>query len=93
MRSLHYNAPKWKFRHMIQSLGSYNEVAFLLQQKGYPRLPESTVTAWAHRNSIPSSWLPAVIALALEARVIGSIDDLKEKTLAKRRAKAQQPQP
>jgi hypothetical protein len=85
MKSQHYSAPKWRFRHLIQSLGSYNQVASLLQQRGYPLLPESTVTAWAHRNSIPSSWLPAVIALALEGRVIGSIDDLKERKIVKRR--------
>jgi len=70
--------PRWKFRHLLQSLGPYNAIAHLLERKGYPRLPENTVSAWAHRNSIPSAWLPAVIELALEARVIGGINDLKE---------------
>lgn len=91
MRPQRYKAPKWKFRHLIQSLGSYNQVALLLEQKGYPRLPENTVTSWAHRNSIPASWLPAVIDLALEARVIGNIEDLKEKRHVNTRNSDQQP--
>jgi hypothetical protein len=78
MRSQRYKAPRWRFRHLIHTLGTYNEVATLLEQRGYPRLPKDTVNAWAHRNSIPAPWLPAIIDLALEARVIKTINDLKE---------------
>lgn len=77
MKSRHYRAPRWRFRELLQTMGPYTKIATLLEERGYPPLPENTITAWAHRNSIPPSWLPAVLSLALESRTIGSIDDLK----------------
>lgn len=78
MKSRLYNEPRWKVRHMLHAIGSYRDISDMLLARGYPRLPEGTISAWASRNSIPSAWLPAVIELALEACVIGSISDLLE---------------
>jgi hypothetical protein len=79
MKSLNYEEPEWRVRDILQALGTYRDVANMLEAKGHPRVPIGTISAWASRNSIPPSWLPAVIGLALEARVIGSIDDLRKR--------------
>ena len=79
MKSMNYNEPAWRVREILQALGTYRDIAHMLEKKGHPLLPVGTISAWASRNSIPPSWLPAVIDLALEARVIGSIDDLRER--------------
>ena len=79
MKSLTYREPEWRVRDILHALGSYRDISHMLEAKGHPRVPIGTISAWASRNSIPPSWLPAIIDLALQARVIGSIDDLREK--------------
>ena len=85
MKSIVYREPEWRVRDILHALGTYRDISDMLQAKGHPRVPIGTISAWASRNSIPPAWLPAIIDLALEARVIGSINDLLEKSRDPRR--------
>jgi len=82
MKSQAYAEPRWRVQEMLSALGTYNEISRLLERKGYPRVPRGTISSWASRGSIPPAWLPAIIDLALDARLIGSIEDLQEKANA-----------
>ena len=79
MKSEVYREPKWRVREILHTLGTYRDISAMLEAKGYPKLPIGTISAWASRNSIPPAWLPAVINLALDAGLIGGIEDLLEK--------------
>lgn len=93
MKSLNYREPEWRVRDILHALGTFRDISDMLVAKGYPRVPVGTISAWSSRNSIPPSWLPAIIELALEARVIGSIEDLLEKRHDAQRTAIGNPQP
>lgn len=79
MKSLIYREPKWRVRDVLHALGTQHEIAAMLEERGYP-VPVGTVSSWSSRNSVPGAWMPVIIDLAMKARVIGSIDDLRELT-------------
>ncbi len=82
-----YTTPKWRYDELIDSLKPYRAIAEGLHAKGYPLLPLSSIAGWRLRNSIPPAWVPAMISLGLEARVIGRIEDLRRPVKPARRTK------
>ena len=72
-----YEAPEWRSRDLIDGLKPYRAIIKRLEDRGYPKLPVSSIAGWRMRNHIPSMWLPAFIDLGLESCVITSIDDLR----------------
>ena len=74
-----YTSPQWHYARLIDMLKPYSNIVARLEAKGYPRLPLSSVAGWRMRNSIPAPWVPAMIDLGLETRIIGNIEDLRLK--------------
>jgi hypothetical protein len=75
-----YEAPEWRFADLIDSLKPYSLMIERLVDKGYPRIPQSSIAGWRARNSIPTPWVPAFIELGIESRVIGKISDMLVKS-------------
>jgi len=72
-----YDPPKWRFNDLLIGLGADELVAFKLERRGYPRVPVNSITGWRLRNSIPPFWLPVIIQLGLEEKIIKKIEDLR----------------
>jgi len=72
-----YPPPQWRFDEMLFGLGSSRSIAQKLVERGYPRLPLSSIAGWRMRNSVPVFWLPALVQLALDEKIINRIDDLR----------------
>jgi hypothetical protein len=72
-----YPAPQWRCRDLIDGLKPYRRIAERLEERGYPRLPLSSIANWRMANSIPNVWMPAFIDLALEDRIIVNIEDFR----------------
>ena len=69
--------PEWRFKHILRSLGTADDIRWLLFGKGYTPPPEDTIQGWRNRNSIPGKWVPVIIELAQEKRLIRDVADLK----------------
>jgi hypothetical protein len=72
-----YVPPVWRFDEVILGLGSATDIANRLVAKGYPRIPRSSIAGWRMRNSIPPVWVPVFIQMALDAKLINKIEDLR----------------
>jgi len=81
MKSSAYREPEWRVRDILHALGTFRDIAQMLADKGYPRPPIGTVSAWSSRGSIPANWLPAILELAFDARLIKDISDFKGRSL------------
>lgn len=77
MNQRSYDAPEWRARDLIDGLKPYRKIVERLVERGYPKLPISSIAGWRMNNSIPGVWMPALIDLGLESLVITSIDDLR----------------
>lgn len=80
MNVRNYDPPKWRARYLIDGLKPYRKIVEQLQLRGYPPVPVSSIAGWRMANSIPGVWMPALIDLGLENRVIVSIEDLRERS-------------
>jgi hypothetical protein len=74
-----YTPPKWRFTELIFGLGDPTSISREVVRRGYPEIPRSSITGWRVRNSIPPFWLPLFIQMALDAKFINSIEDLRVK--------------
>jgi hypothetical protein len=72
-----YTPPRWKFDEILFGLGTATDLSNLIVARGYPRIPRSSIAGWRMRNSIPPFWVPLFIQLALEAKLIDTIEDLR----------------
>jgi len=72
-----YVPPQWRFAEMIEGLGSATAIARKIEELGYPSIPRSSIAGWRMSNSIPPFWVPLFIQMALDAKLISSIEDLK----------------
>jgi len=72
-----YDPPAWRFGDLLTGLGSDQQVAAKLVQRGYPLVPVNSITGWRLRNSIPPFWVPIVIQLGLDEKLIKKIEDLR----------------
>ncbi len=77
MNPLSYPAPEWRYADLIDGLKPYHNIVEMLEAKGYPRLPLSSIAGWRMRNSIPPAWVPALIGLGVDAGLIRTIEDLR----------------
>jgi hypothetical protein len=77
MNTRTYVAPRWRCADLIDGLKPYRKIVQRLEDRGYPRLPISSIAGWRSNNSIPGVWMPAFIDLGLESCIITSIDDLR----------------
>lgn len=68
--------PKWRYRDLISHLGGIQTLTRSLEARGYAPPGPETIKGWKGRDSIPPAWLPAVLAVALEQRVIAGPEDL-----------------
>jgi len=74
-----YVPPKWRYNDLIEALGSDTDISAKIAARGYPAIPRSSIAGWKMRNSIPPVWVPVLIQLALDERLINSIDDLRKR--------------
>jgi hypothetical protein len=74
-----YAPPRWKFDEILFGLGPDTDLADKIVARGYPRIPRSSLAGWRMRNSIPPFWVPLIIQMALEAKLIKSIESLRVK--------------
>ena len=72
-----YDPPAWRFADILTVLGSDKQIAAKLVERGYPNVPDNSITGWRLRNSIPAFWVPVIIQMGLEEKLIKSIEDLK----------------
>jgi hypothetical protein len=72
-----YPPPQWRIRDLIDGLRPYSRISKRLEERGYPRLPLSTIAAWRTQDSIPGVWMPAMLDLGLEDRIIVNIEDFR----------------
>ena len=72
-----YELPKWKYYDLLMMLGTANEIARMLEDRGYPQVPRTTIQGWRNRKVLPANWVPVFIKLALETGTINDIDELK----------------
>lgn len=86
-----YVKPEWRFRELLHSLGTANEICWLLFGKGYQPPPEDTVQGWRTRDSVPGCWVPVLLMIALEKGFIKSIADLKPIPVTKPRERKNEP--
>jgi|RhiMethySRZTD1v2_1073278.scaffolds.fasta_scaffold01263_2 hypothetical protein len=71
------NPPEWRWESLLEGLGSAQQVSDEAFRRGYPRLPLSTIWNWRARGSIPAMWVPVMLQMALDARLINRIEDLR----------------
>jgi len=69
-------APMWRVRDVIDHLGKVSGVTEKLMAKGYHPPAPDTVQGWVTRNSIPGSWMPAVLGLAMDEQLIRHPEEL-----------------
>ena len=74
---LTYDPPAWRFDDLLLGLGTDGLVADKLVQRGYPKVPANSITGWRLRNSIPPFWVPIIIQLGLDEKLIKRIEDLR----------------
>lgn len=72
-----YGLPEWKWHDLLMMLGSAKEIGRMLEERGYPPPPRSTIQGWRNRNLIPANWVPVFIKLALDGQFIRDIEDLR----------------
>lgn len=70
------HAPMWRIRDIIHHLGGVGKVSEKLIAKGYRPPRADTMQGWITRNQIPSPWVPAVLALAIEEQLINNPEEL-----------------
>lgn len=63
-------------RELFDELGGAEEIVDKIKAAGYKPPPVMTVRGWAYRKSIPSKWLPVVLMVALDERIILDISQL-----------------
>jgi hypothetical protein len=74
-----YPPPRWRFGDLLTGLGHESQIASKLEQRGYPRVPLDSIVSWRLRNSIPAYWVPILIQMGLDERLIARIEDLRIK--------------
>jgi hypothetical protein len=62
--------PSYDFRTLLRALGSDQEICDLIERLGYTSPPPTVVRGWRTRRSIPSRWLPLLLAHLLETEGI-----------------------
>jgi hypothetical protein len=72
-----YRLPRWDFYGVLIDLGTASEISQMLVDKGYDRVPPTTIQGWRNRNLLPAPWVPVFLALALEYGIIRRIGDLE----------------
>jgi hypothetical protein len=77
MSTRKYPAPEWRAKELIDGMKPYRRIIQRLEEKGYPKLPTTTIAGWRTINRIPGVWMPAFIDLAFESGLIKCIDDLR----------------
>jgi hypothetical protein len=77
--------PEWKYKQILDRIGSAAAITTRLQDKGYQSPPEETIQGWKTRNSIPGKWVPVILELAFDDKIIKNLiknlNDLKLKPL------------
>lgn len=63
-------APMWRIRDLIAHLGGVGGLTEKLMDHGFSPPGADTVQGWSTRNSIPGAWVPAVLGLALQEKII-----------------------
>jgi hypothetical protein len=72
-----YALPNWKWYDLLMMLGTANEISRMLEERGYPPVPRTTLQGWRNRNLLPANWVPVFIKMALDQDLIKDIDDLR----------------
>lgn len=71
--------PEWRFRSVLKSLGTADDIRWMIFGKGYTPPLEDTIQGWRNRNSVPGKWVPVIIEIALDKQIIHRLSDLKQK--------------
>ena len=70
--------PSWKYLELIAALGDDAAVAELIRSEGFDPPSLKTIAGWRMRNSMPSRWLPLLVELAMERKIIDHISQLRK---------------
>jgi hypothetical protein len=68
--------PVYKYRELIAAIGSDADVQNAFRNGNYYVPPASTIRGWRTRNSIPSVWVPLLIAHAMETGRLHRVSSL-----------------
>ena len=58
--------PVYKFRELMESIGSDQEIVNLIKSHGYEAPSVPVIKGWRMRNSIPTKWLPLLMHKAMQ---------------------------
>lgn len=72
-----YALPAWKWYDLLMMLGTVSDIGRMLEAKGYPTVPGTTIQGWRNRGVLPANWVPVFIQIALDQKIIKKIEDLK----------------
>jgi hypothetical protein len=68
--------PVYKFRELMASLGSNQEIQDLIASYGFDAPTLYVIKGWRWRNSIPSKWLPLLMHRAMQDGALRDISKL-----------------
>jgi hypothetical protein len=84
-----FRIPEYRYRELIAAVGTDDEVQKAISEAGFDPPPASTIRGWRTRNSIPSAWVPLLIAHAMTmGKLTSPIMLLREGKTVSRRAGA-----
>jgi hypothetical protein len=84
--------PVYRYRELIAAIGTDLEVQEMIQASGFDPPPAATIRGWRTRNSVPSLWVPLLIAHAMTAGKLRDPALLLQKGEVRRRKPGKQPQ-
>jgi hypothetical protein len=76
--SMKSGQPQWKYRELVSALGATdNEVREIIRAEGFDPPALKTVTSWRLRNSVPATWAPLLIDVAMRRGILGEVGQLR----------------
>jgi hypothetical protein len=72
------NAPFWNYHWLIGAFGDTADVARAIKAAGFDPPPLKTIAAWRQRNSVPGTWAPLLIQLAMREGLLNRIEELAD---------------
>ena len=72
------NTPFCNYRWLVSAFGGDADVAQAIRSAGFDPPPLKTIAAWRQRNSVPGTWAPLLIQLAMREGLMTRIEELAE---------------
>ena len=72
------NTPFWNYRWLVGAFGGDDDVARAIKSAGFDAPPLKTIAAWRQRNSVPGTWAPLLLILAMREGLLDRIEELAD---------------